>query len=584
MNPYEINEMLDSDFDDDDSDKDPDYNTSAFEDDSDPEQIETEENDDALSGIFYFNDENINRIESLSDVSHISGSEMSVDSPPPANIPSIIPHQAHQQIDRQWRDDDQNINNYTFNTNNSNIGLNLDLIDTLQDGTPLDFYQCIVSNDIIHKIVIETNRYAAQLLSARTISPHARLNKWHDTNECEIKQFFGLLIWTELVSLPSYHLYWSLSRIYSTQFGTIMSRNRFECLMKTIHFSDNTCADPTNRLYKLGTVIDDIMINSNYCMQPDQSMCIDESLVKFMGRLAFKQYIKNKRDRFGIKEFKLCISPCYTIAMKVYCGKEVSNILNVGNVGSNIVMELAEPYLDNGRTIFVDNWYSSVELAELLQSRNTYLVGTLRCNRKSNPKKKLKRGEIVSQRSSSNVLVLKWRDKRDLVMISSKHDSALTKLKIRGKTVHKPTVVVDYNVGKTSIDLSDQMTSYSNPLRRSQKWYRKVALDALLNISVVNALVLFQKVTSSKMSITAFRTTLVEQLINKETITEITSQKHVLEKSNRSRCAGCYSKAVKKKGRKYAQCNTKKINTKCFLCDKHFCLDCFFEEHKIVKK
>jgi len=75
---------------------------------------------------------------------------MSVDSPPPANIPSTIPHQAHQQIDRQWRDDDQNISNYTFNTNNSNIGLNPDLIDTLQDGTPLDFYQCIVSNDIIH--------------------------------------------------------------------------------------------------------------------------------------------------------------------------------------------------------------------------------------------------------------------------------------------------------------------------------------------------------------------------------------------------------------------------------------------------
>lgn len=53
-------------------------------------------------------------------------------------------------------------------------------------------------------------------------------------------------------------------------------------------------------------------------------------------------------------------------------------MLNVGNVGSNVVMELSEPYLDNGRTIFVDNWYSSVELAELLQSRTTYLVGTLR--------------------------------------------------------------------------------------------------------------------------------------------------------------------------------------------------------------
>lgn len=30
MNPYEINEILDSDFDDDDSDKDPDYNTCKY--------------------------------------------------------------------------------------------------------------------------------------------------------------------------------------------------------------------------------------------------------------------------------------------------------------------------------------------------------------------------------------------------------------------------------------------------------------------------------------------------------------------------------------------------------------------------
>lgn len=70
------------------------------------------------------------------------------------------------------------------------------------------------------------------------------------------------------------------------------------------------------------------------------------------------------------------------------------------------------------------------------------------------------------------------------------------------------------------------MSSYSNPLRRSQKWYRKVALDALLNISVVNALVLFQAVTSSKLSITDFRSQLVQQLTKKETIPENISQTH----------------------------------------------------------
>lgn len=304
---------------------------------------------------------------------------MSVDSPSNVQVPA--PTTSNQQSNRQWKADDGNINAYTFNPNNEQIGLNPDLIETLQNGTPLDFFQCIVSNDIIHKIVTETNRYAGQQLRSKTISPHARINKWYDTNELEMKQFFGILIWTGLVSLPSYHLYWSTSNIFQTQFGIIMSRNRFESLMKMLHFSDNTCADTSNRLYKLGTLINDIMMNSNLCMQPKQNLCIDESLIKFMGRLAFKQYIQNKRDRFGIKEFKLCISPCYTIAMRVYCGKEVDNMLNVGNVGSNVVMELAEPYLDNGRTVYVDNWYSSVELAELLQARNTYLVGTLRQNR-----------------------------------------------------------------------------------------------------------------------------------------------------------------------------------------------------------
>lgn len=68
----------------------------------------------------------------------------------------------------------------------------------------------------------------------------------------------------------------------------------------------------------------------------------------------------------------------------------------------------------------------------------------------------------------------------------------------------KTYVVLDYNLGEISIDLSDQMSSYSNPLRRSQKWYKKVSLDAPLYISVVNSIV------GSKL-----RSKLVEQLIKK---------------------------------------------------------------------
>lgn len=96
--------------------------------------------------------------------------------------------------------------------------------------------------------------------------------------------------------IKSYHLNWSTSTIFQIQFVTIMSHNRFECLIKMLHFSDNTCVDLLNRLYKSGNVINDIMANSNLCMQPKHNLCIDESLIKFEGRLAFKQYSKNKKD------------------------------------------------------------------------------------------------------------------------------------------------------------------------------------------------------------------------------------------------------------------------------------------------
>lgn len=87
-------------------------------------------------------------------------------------------------------------------------------------------------------------------------------------------------------------------------------------------------------------MIDGVMENSNNCMQPSNNLYIDESLVKFIGRLSFKQYILNKKDRFGNKEFKLCVPYYYTIALKTYAGKE-SNISH--SVGIKIVLKLSNP-------------------------------------------------------------------------------------------------------------------------------------------------------------------------------------------------------------------------------------------------
>lgn len=58
-------------------------------------------------------------------------------------------------------------------------------------------------------------------------------------------------------------------------------------------------------------------------------------------------------------------------------------------------MKLSADLLNAGRT---DNYYTSLELANKLLDNKTHLLGTLRSNRRGNPKeviyKKLKRGNL----------------------------------------------------------------------------------------------------------------------------------------------------------------------------------------------
>lgn len=60
-----------------------------------------------------------------------------------------------------------------------------------------------------------------------------------------------------LLKLPSIKDYWRVHKLYNIPLArTVMPRNRFELILKFIHFSDNTLADPNDRLYKLRDILD----------------------------------------------------------------------------------------------------------------------------------------------------------------------------------------------------------------------------------------------------------------------------------------------------------------------------------------
>eukprot|EP00102_Acyrthosiphon_pisum_P012066 XP_008181066.1 PREDICTED: uncharacterized protein LOC103308793 [Acyrthosiphon pisum] len=153
-----------------------------------------------------------------------------------------------------------------------------------------------------------------------------------------------------------------------------------------------------------------------------------------------------------------------------------------------------------------------------------------------------------------------------------------------GSDVIKPKLILDYNKGKSLVDVCDLRNSYHNPLRRTLKWYKKIAFELLLNTSVLNALSLYEEITKQKIDITTFREILIEHLLSKNE--EIpTGNEHKLEETkSRGRCASCYKNMVEQGGRLYAQRITRQIKTKCASCKKFYCIPCFSDAHKINKK
>ncbi|KAK9728105.1 Transposase IS4 [Popillia japonica] len=104
--------------------------------------------------------------------------------------------------------------------------------------------------------------------------------------------------------------------------------------------------------------------------------------------------------------------------MLLYPGKNFQDTSQ--ELGEKIVMELCDKYLDVGRKVITDNYYTGVLLAIQLLDRGTHLLGTLRKNRKGLPVEvtiaKLIKREVVGKESKTGFVVGKRMDKRQVHM------------------------------------------------------------------------------------------------------------------------------------------------------------------------
>ena len=113
-------------------------------------------------------------------------------------------------------------------------------------------------------------------------------------------------------------------------------------------------------------------------------------------------------------------------------------------------------------------------------------------------------------------MALKWKDKRDVSVLTTKHSDEMQPVSRKGglEFVNKPMCVIEYNKYMGGVDLKDQLLETFLLERKRQKaWYKKL-FNHLVNTAVLNAYILYCKAGNKKDHL-LFRINLVNKIIAK---------------------------------------------------------------------
>jgi len=188
-------------------------------------------------------------------------------------------------------------------------------------------------------------------------------------------------------------MYWQVDdEIFGTpEISELMSRNRFQQISRFLHLADNSQQHPAgqarhDKLFKVQKLLDLITTQcaANYTLH--QAVTVDEAMIPFKGGLNFKQYMKNKPTKWGIKVFVLCdATNGYIYRMQIYTGKSMDDV----GLCSRIVLKLMDGLEDH--EVYTDNYYSSPLVYMTLYGDNNNACGTAQTNRTGFPKSMIRR-------------------------------------------------------------------------------------------------------------------------------------------------------------------------------------------------
>ncbi|KAF7687854.1 PiggyBac transposable element-derived protein 4 [Cucumispora dikerogammari] len=191
----------------------------------------------------------------------------------------------------------------------------------------------------------------------------------------------------------------------------------------------------------------------NELYTPNQELAIDEGMCKYQGRFSFKTYMPAKPVKIGMKFYILADSKSgFVINFRLYTGKYFSL--------KETICGLLTNHIGKNHTLYMDNYYNSVSLAQSLISDKIYCCGTMRMRRGepeqyTKDKKLMKKNDFkCAQKGGINILL--WYDKKVVCFLST-FLNIEEDVRDANKVYSKPNMIRDYDQNMGGVDIYDQM-------------------------------------------------------------------------------------------------------------------------------
>ena len=396
-----------------------------------------------------------------------------------------------------WRRDNfTQPNNRDFSGNGGIAGI------LPEDARAVEFFKLIWTEEMWQHLVTETNRYATQERTLHPPPPFAA--KWTEVDMPTMKAFIGLCFTMGILKLPSKGDYWrtsnKLCQVFKTNFNHIMPRDRYTQIWRYLHLNNRDAQPPAvpDKLGKLRWFI--TFLNSKFTdlYVPYGYVTIDESMVKFKGRLSFRQYLPSKPIKWGIKIWTLAESTTgYISRFQTYTGKEADQGKGLSH---RVVTELMQEFQHKYFRLFIDNFYTGTGLLNELRMRGIYACGTIRSNRKGLPVELLPKNIHLNKHEyrvaqKEDLSFCHWMDTKPVLVLSNFHhpeDLGVVSRRsgqAQQRQVRVPRMLQDYQTHMKGVDLADQMLGYYMIQHRSRKWWRRIFFY-LMMASAHNAYIL----------------------------------------------------------------------------------------------